>query len=311
MKKIFSTLFALAMLFGAAIATAAETIRIVLPYPSGGLMDRAVRETQKVLNENSNYKFIIEPRTGAGGRIAATHVAQSNGKETVLISASGPAFIIGAQDKNSMYRMADFVPVAYIGSAPFVMVTNKNNPVNTVEKLLVTDNQTPLFFTSSGYQTGTWLAGAALKIATDKNLIHVPMHGEAQGLQEVLANRVSFAFVSASTIKGHEDKLTIVAAAQSTRIKRFPDVPTFKEKGIAGIDHGPVWVGLYANSTADPALIKEIQTVLARELAKPEIRAVFEQLGVVVTVDSILKLNEISRIEETRIQQVLAKTGVE
>jgi tripartite-type tricarboxylate transporter receptor subunit TctC len=311
MKKLLSVLLAAAAVSFTSAAAATEPVKIVQPYTAGGLIDRAGREIQTVLNANTKHNFVIDPRIGAGGRIASAHVAQEKDKKTVLLIQSGPALITTSLDKDSKYRVSDFMPVAYIGNAPFVLVANRDNHINSIEKLLAADSQTPVFFSSSGVKTGTHLAGEALKIATNKNLVHVPVQGEKAAMVEVLANRVSFAFVSASTIVGYEDKLVVVAAAQDSRIKQLPNVPTLKELGIRGFDNGPVWAAVYANTTADPALIKEIQTVLTRELAKPEVRAVFEQIGVVVATDRMLKLGEITKAEETRIQQILVQGKIE
>jgi tripartite-type tricarboxylate transporter receptor subunit TctC len=311
MKRIFNTLLALSIFLLGANSVFAETIRIVLPYPAGGAADRVGRDIQKILNDNTGYKFIVDYRTGAGGRIASAHVANSKDKETVLLMHSAVTLISTSLDKNSTFKVADFVPVAYVGSVPFVLVAHKDNHINSLEKLLAADSQEPIFFTSSGVKTSTHLAGEALKHATNKNLIHVPVQGELNSLLEALANRVSFAFVAAATFKGYEDKMVAVAAVEPKRIKQYPNVPTLKEKGIKGFDNGPVWFGLYANPTADQKLIKEIQTVLSRELAKPDVRAAFEQAGVVVDVDSILKLGQISIAEEKRIQQLLKQSNIE
>jgi tripartite-type tricarboxylate transporter receptor subunit TctC len=311
MSKIIVTVFAFAALLFGASATAAETIKLVLPYPAGGLIDRAGREIQKLLNENTNYKFIIDYQSGAGGLIASTHVARAKNKETILLIHSGPTLIITSLSKNSPFRMTDLAPVAYAGVAPFVLVANKDNHINSIEKLLAANEQEPIFFTSSGVKTSTHLAGETLRLATNKNLIHVPMQGELNSLVEVLANRVSLSFVSVSTIKGHEDKLNILASGDQTRSKQLPDLPTLKEKGIKGFDSGLIWIGLYANTTADQKLIKEIQTVLSKELARPEVRAAFEKLGISVSANNVLKLDEISKAEEKRIQHILTSSNLE
>jgi len=309
MKKLFIALFTSSLLFASAVT--AQPVKIVSPYTAGGLIDRVGRDVQTILNENTKHTFVTDYRIGAGGKIASTHVAQEKDNRTVLLIQSGPALITTSLDKNSAYRVSDFMPVAYIGSAPFVLIANRDNHINSIEKLLATNSQAPVFFSSSGVKTGTHLAGESLKLATNKNLIHVPVQGEKAAMVEVLANRVSFAFVSASTIVGHEDKLVVVAAAQNSRIKQLPNVPTLKELRIEGFDNGPVWAGLYANTTADKALIKEIQTVLTRELAKQEIRDNFEKTGVVVSTDRMLKLGEISNAEEKRIQQILVQGNIE
>jgi tripartite-type tricarboxylate transporter receptor subunit TctC len=311
MIKIISMLLVVSMGLFAPIASATEIIRIIVPWGAGGVVDRTARELQKILNENTNYKFIVENRAGASGRIGTTHVAHQNGKETVLMAQAGVAMIANSLAKDSTYKMSDFVPVVYIGNTPFVLVAHKDNHVNSIEKLLALDSQEPVFFSSAGVKSGTHLAGETLKIATNKNLIHVPMSGEASAMVEVVANRVSFSFSSVATVKGHEDKLVILAAAQSTRIKQLPNVPTLKEKGFNGFEYSPVWAALYANPTADQNVIKEIQKVLVRELARPEVRNTFEQIGTVVSVDDILKLERISAAEEKRIQKVLEKAGLE
>jgi len=311
MRKIINILIVSLIGLLAPIVSAAEIIRIVMPYAAGGATDRTGRELQKILNENTNYKFVIDYRAGAVGRIGTTHVAQQKDKETVLLVQSGTAMIANSLDKDSTYKMSNFLPVAYVGSAPFVLVSHKDNHVNSIEKLLALDHQAPVFFASAGVRSGTHLAGETLKIETNKNLIHIPTSGEAAAMIEVLANRVSFAFTSIGTVKGHEDKLVIVAASQSNRIKQYPNVPTLKEKGFKGFEYSPVWMGFYANSTADQKIIKEIQEVLSRELAKPEVRDAFEQIGVVVSINDVLKLGDISKSEEKRLQQVLKQVNIE
>jgi tripartite-type tricarboxylate transporter receptor subunit TctC len=295
MKK----LLAIATFLLASAHAFATDIKIVVPFAPGGLADQSARTIEKILSQNTPYRYTIEYRTGAGGQIGAKHVADNKNSETVLLIHSA-SIVLQSLIPSPMYRLTDFVPVATIGSTQWMLVTHKDSHVNTLDKLLTTKD--PVFFGSSGEGTTNHIAGEILRDSTKQNLIHVPFKGEAAAFTGVLGNHVSLLFAGSGLIKGHAN-IKVLAVSGPTRHKDYLDVPTLSELGIGGFETNLGWLVLLANSTADPAVITKVQQVIARSFKDGPLTQSLVDAGVDIEKNSTLKTKQFLESEQKKLRK--------
>src|SRR5580704_6552821 len=129
-------------------------VTVVVPYAAGGGLDLVARVLAQKLSERTGQSFFVENRLGAGGVIAASSVAKAAPDGyTLFVATSTQLAIQVTLHKSLPYDPAtDFVPLALVGSVPFVLIVNPSLPVQTAGDLVKLAKTEPgqLAFGSSG-----------------------------------------------------------------------------------------------------------------------------------------------------------------
>jgi len=294
MKKL---ILLLAMLVGTAQA---ETIRIVVPFAPGGAADQAARVLERALTTHTQNTYIVEYRAGAGGAIAANYVAKSRGSETVLLIHS-LALVVNSLQADAAYSLAEFEPVATLGSLQLALITNPKSTVNTMPKLLSTKD--PVFFGSSGIGSATHVAGEVFGNNTVVNMTHVPYKGEAAALTDILSNNITVLFTGVGVAR--DQPVTVLAVTGTKRSREFPKAPTLQESGIKGFETSPNWLVLLANSTADQRVLAVVRTALGTALRDdPEL---FGRAGLDTDRSQVYNTQQFLKSEQQRMRGLLDK----
>ena len=278
----------------------ADTIRIVVPFAPGGAADQAARVVERALTTHTQNTYVIEYRAGAGGAIGANYVAKSRGSETILLIHS-LAVVVNSLQADSVYNLAEFEPVATLGTVQLALITNPKSAVNTMPKLLATRD--PVFFGSSGNGAATHIAGELFGIKTGVQMVHVPYRGEAAALTDILSNNITVVFTGVGVAK--DQPVTVLAVTGTRRSREFPGIPTLQEQGIRGFEVSPNWLVLMANSTADPRTLAIIRAALSRSLGEdPEM---FVRIGVDTDRQQLYNTHQFLTTERQRVQKILSK----
>jgi len=293
--------FIVGLTISAANIAYAETVKIVVPFAPGGAADQAARILEQILTTyTQNTYATIEYRSGAGGAIGANYVAKSRGSETVLLVHS-LAVVVNSLQPESGYSLAEFEPVATLGTVQLALITNPKSTVNTMSRLLATTE--PVFFGSSGNGAATHIAGEIFGANTGVNMIHVPYRGEAAALTDILGNNINLLFTAISVAK--DQPVTVLAVTGTKRSKDFPQVPTLSERGVRGFEISPNWLVLLANPTADQRTLAVVRAALSRALREdPEL---FLRAGVDTDRHQLYNTQQFMNSERQRVRKLLEK----
>jgi len=297
-------IFGMAMLF-AAIALVATSparsnssypnkpIRILIPFEPGGPTDLFVRAIAPIMTQELKQNIIIENKPGAGGSIAAAYVARSPGDGYTLLAGGSPTvltphFIPGVP----FDAKRDFTAVAPLCITPYYLVVNQKLPVNSVHDLVEMAKKSPgsVTYASSGVGNGPHVAGARFGVLTDTKLTHVPYKGTAPATNDLLAGRVTFMFLSMTTVRGYIQSglLKVLAVATPQRDPEFPDVPTLAEVGLPNF-YPKVWYGLLAPSGMPEEAKKKINLAVAHALREPAVVKQYAKYGANPFVSGVQK----------------------
>lgn len=290
-------ILSLALLFGVAQA---ETIRIIVPFAAGGPTDQTARILERTLNTYTQNTYVIEYHLGAGGAIGANYVAKNRGSETVLMVHT-LALVANSLQTNAVYSLVEFEPVATLGTVQLALITNTKSTVNTMPKLLAT--QDPVFFGSAGNGSATHLAGELFGISTGVNMTHVPYKGESNALTDIFSNNINVLFTAISVAR--DQPVTVLAVTGTRRSREFPQVPTLQEQGIRGFEVSPNWIVLLANSTANQRTLAVIRAAISRALRDdPDL---FSRAGVDTDRQQLYNTQQFMNAERQRVQKILSK----
>ena len=99
-------------------------------------------------------------------------------------------------------------------------------------------------------QFAALIVGKALGV----NLVPVPYKGGAPLVQDLLGGQVPAGIGSLSEFIDHNraGKLKVLAVSGTARSKVAPEIPTFQELGLRGIDKNP-WLAFFGRRTCRPS----------------------------------------------------------
>lgn len=275
----------------------AGPIKIVVPYSAGGVTDVLGRMVARHLDETLGTTVIVENLTGAGGTLgsAAVATAKADGN-TLLLGATGPISVGKELYPDLPYDPGrDFKPIAMIGLAPFIVVTNKEQRFKTIGELVAAtkqDKAEPVTYGSAGNGTPQHIIGEMFKQATGAQLAHVPYRGSAPAIQDLLGNHIKLMFDNPVNLVGHIKSGRLIPLAQ-TGAKRLPviaDVPTLSEAGLTGFVATP-WYGILAPAGIPADVAQRLNSEINSLLRKPDIVAKLAELGLESTPMSLEELD--------------------
>jgi len=258
-------------------------VRVVVPWPPGGLVDIAGRAAVKTLQSSLAQPFIIDNKVGAGGNLGSDAVAKSPADGYTLMLTTS------ALNINAALRLAqptevtsEFAPIALLAWAPSVLVASPALGVSSVQELIALAKSKPgkLTYASSGVGSPAHLSGELFKFMTGIDLLHVPYKGAPQAITDLISGQVDLLFapttVAVPQIKAGKVRPLAVTSAQ--RFKGLPDLLTMQEAGVPKFE-ADQWLGFFA----PPGTPTSVQVLLRNEIEKAvgngEVRAILEQNG--------------------------------
>lgn len=274
----------LAALAPAALAQAAASgvVKVVVPYPAGGISDTVARVVTERMARVLGQTIIIENRAGAAGRIGIDAVARAPADGMTLLFTNSSYSITPVIDPAAKYDPAKtLAPVAITGTYGLPVVVNNKLPVNTLQELIAYAKKNPgkLSYGSSGIGSGAHFAGEYLKSLTGTFMVHIPYKSTSGATNDVAAGLVDLSFDATAKAQADAGKVKIVAVTGAQRDPRMPKVPTAAESGLKDYVMNS-WVGFLAPAATPPATIKALNQAVNTALAEPAVQKLLNDLGV-------------------------------
>ncbi|TCT05497.1 Bug family tripartite tricarboxylate transporter substrate binding protein [Aquabacter spiritensis] len=262
-------------------------IRILAPSAAGGSLDVVARIVAQNLGEALGTTVVVENRGGANGTIGTNLVAKAAPDGYTMLMTTGQFTGSAVLYKKLPYDpVKDFAPITQIArSYGLVLAINTEVPARDLKDFIALAKKNPdsMDYGSAGEGNITHLAGALFNHLAGTSIQHVPYKGSGPALQDVAANQIDMTFVSTSgglgTIKA--GKVRALAISSPTRAPVLPDVPTFDEAGLPGMNMINGWYGLWYPAETPQPIIDRVQAAVAGFMAKPAVKAQFEDLGLI------------------------------
>ena len=288
MNAIIRCLVCLAVLAGAGAASAqtypTKPVRIVIPFPPGGVTDIAGRLIAQKLSERLGQQFYIENIAGAGGNLGMGNVARAPGDGyTILLSSS--SIVVNPNLYNTVpYDLdKDFIPVTKAGATPNSWVVNAAFSPKSMKELIDLIKREPGKHSigSPGAGTTPSLAIEMLKLGLGLDFVTVPFAGGGPLTQSLLGGHTPIGCGALGNYVNliKENKLRALAVAATKRSAALPDVPTLDESGIKG-QESETMTGVFAPAGTPKAIVDLLQRELSTIVNEPDMKAKLLQAGV-------------------------------
>ncbi len=268
---------------GPAVTFPSRPLRIIVPYPPGGLGDIFPRALAMAAIEPMGQQIIIENRPGATQIIGAQVAAKATADGYTLFFGSVTSLAINpASRANLPYdALRDFAPVTFCFSTPLYLVVHNAVPAKSVKELIALARAQPgkLTFASGGPGTSQHLAGELFKSMARLDLVHVPYKGAAPAMVDVQAGQVNLMFEGGGLNYLREGKIRVLAVSSAKRTASVPDLPTVSEAGLPGFET-TIWFGLAAPAATPRALIEILSAKFGGALDQRALQKKFPALEI-------------------------------
>ena len=290
-------LFLFATVLPAKAADYAGTVRILVGFPPGGATDVVARILGEKLRVIMNQPVIVENKPGAGGMIATQQLkAASPDGSTIMLTIDHSHVIIPLTFKSPGYDpLRDFTALAGVASYYNVMALSSTIPAKTPAEFgaWLKANPGKANYGIPAVGSVPQFAGLLVGQSLGTPMVAIPYKGGAPLVQDLLGGQVPAAFLSLTeSIEHHRSgKMHVMAVSGTSRAKSAPDIPTFQELGIKGVDKNP-WLAFFGPKGMQTEFMDRFGRAVSTALADPEVVEKLSKLGNVATYANSTQLQE-------------------
>src|SRR5262245_3384411 len=261
----------------------AKSIRIIVPYPPGGLSDVFARLIGDKLARRLGQSIVVDNRPGGNTIIGTQATAQSAPDGYTLLLTNGALSINQSLVANLPYDLdKDLAPVIWLGESYGIIVVNDKVPARTLPELirLAKDQPGKLSVGVPGLGTNYRIAVEQLKVIADVDLTLVPYKGSAPAISDVVGGQIQIEIDSIVPLapQVRDGKVRALAVLAASRTPDLPDVPTTAEVGLPDVViYG--YNAILAPSATPRPIIERLNAVVNQILADADTIARGRTLG--------------------------------
>jgi tripartite-type tricarboxylate transporter receptor subunit TctC len=282
MRRWVLAAFALLLAVPASAQLAERPVRIIVPFPPGGSTDLIARVVAEAATPFTPRGFVLENRGGAGGNIGMAEAARAAPDGTTLVACTfGSCGANPALYPNPGFDLLeDFAPIIMTAAVRNVLTARRDLPVSDIASLIALGRRQSLTYGSAGVGASNHLGPALLAGSQGMQWVHAPYRGSAAAITDALGGRVDLVMDNLPSILPHirSGALRAIGVTSASRAPELPDVPTFTEAGIAGMEVDS-WFGFLAPARTPPAVLVALNQAFARALAEPVLVSRLQELG--------------------------------
>jgi len=270
----------------------ARPIKLVVPYPPGGVVDVVARHWAEKAGAVIGGNFVVENQAGGGGTLGAGSVKRASADGHTLLFGETSCLIIAP------YLMAarpydpqtDFTAVSLVATSSTSIIVHPSVPANNLAEFInyAKSNQDKMSYGSAGAGTVTHLAGELFKqlIGTPK-ITHVPYRGAGPALVDAVSGQVPMVTpnITGQILQMHkEGKLRILAVCAPERLRAAPDIPTASET-VPGMVL-QLTSGVLAPAGTPDDIVAKLSAATAKVIADPDFQRILATSGLEGRADS-------------------------
>ncbi len=292
-----------------------KTVRIIVPYTTGGSNDVIARLLAQQLQTQWGQPVVVENRPGAAGNIGSAEVAKAapDGHTLLLtninITSMNPALIANMP----FDPQKDFAPISLLGTTTLALVVHPSVPANTVADLINLAQKEPgkLNYASSGNGSPQHMSAEMFKAMTRTQITHVPYRGAAPAVADVVGGQVQVTVGVVNQLIAHirSGRLRALGVTSLKRLAQLPEVPTLDEAGVRGYE-SEIWLGLAAPGATPAPLIEQINQDVRRAMSNPEVVSRLQGQGIDVLLSTPAQMRQRSLDDLKRWGDIIRSAGI-
>ena len=251
-----------------------KPIRIMAPYAPGGNIDVTARIIADKLKDVLGVTVLVENKAGASGMIGSDVVARSAPDGYNLLVSANSLVAVPAIYGNAPYDWKTaFQPISHIQAVPGVVMVHPASPIKTLKDFIAAGQDGKLAVADSGIGTTNHIIIALLSDATNTKYTLIHYKGSGAASIDVIAGQVPAQVDQVNAAIGHikGGKMRAIAVTSDKRMPELPDVPTFKESGVPGLENFTysTYTGLFGPAKMPADVLKKLNDAMVKTLTDP------------------------------------------
>jgi tripartite-type tricarboxylate transporter receptor subunit TctC len=248
----------------------AKPVRVIVPFPPGGANDIVARIVLPKVSDQMGQSFVIENRSGAGGTIGTTAVAQSRGDGYTLLiqTAASHASNPHLYKKLPYDALNDFAGISALARLVAVLTVHPSVPVRSVKELIVLAQKRPkeVLFGHAGYGSFIHLNAVLVQSRTGIHVTEVPFKGGGPAVVGLVSGQTHAMVAGIGDILEHikAGRARPLAVTSLERVKQLPDIPAIADT-VPGFEC-VTWVSIFAPAGTPRALIDQLNAEFGNAL---------------------------------------------
>ncbi len=247
-----------------------RTVRVVIPFPPGGTLDKVGRMLAQRLGEQFGQTFVVENKPGGNGVIGGDAVAKANPDGYTLLFNASTFTTAPMTMKSVPYKVqTDFVPISLVAQAPLSIAIGNEVGVSDLPALVAAAKAKPgqMNFAVGSIGSAGHLCTVRLEQATGISVGIVPYKGTAPAFQDLVGGQIDgFIDPVLGSVQFHKTgQLKVVAVTSAKRLPNLADVPTAAET-VPGFSCAS-WYGLWAPAKTSTEIVNRLNAAVNKALA--------------------------------------------
>lgn len=266
-------------------------VRIVVPFPPGGVMDVSIRAVAGPLQESLGQSIVIENRAGSAGNVGTEVVARAAPDGYTLLGIGDHTTIVPSLYAKLSYDfLRDFTPVTNLVTGSHVLVAHASLPINNVRELIDAAKRSPgqLSYASPGSGSAQHLGAEILKsMAGNLDIVHIPYKGGGQAITDVVGGQVKLAMLGLAPALPHirSGKIKALGVTGAKRMRLMPEVPTIAESGLPGFETLQ-WYGIAVPAATPMPIVQKLHAELVKAAQHPQASERLAAVGMEVSISA-------------------------
>ncbi len=313
---LVATAFAIIFLSAAAHAQTypAKPITFIIPYGAGGGTDVIARTLQEDIRQELGQPIIIDNRPGANGAIGSAAAARAvPDGYTLMLTASSTFSLNPNLMKDIKYdQLNDFVPVAFVVRAPWMMVVHAKSGFKSVADVVKAAKDSPGKLSVGFWQSNVLITGEIFQQAAGVQFLKVPYKGVVEAMSDLLGQRIDILFVDIQAVRAYVDAGTLryLATTTANRVSIAPDVSTLAESGYPSVVTDASVI-LFAPSKTPRPIIERLNAGMVKVVANATLaREKLKGIGHEPTTMTLPEVDSFVRSELARWGDMIKRVGL-
>ena len=306
---------------GAAIAQTAATfpsksVTLVVPFTPSSGSDIIARILAPKLAARWGQPVVVDNKPGASGNLGARQVASAAPDGHTLLMAINSFTMTPAIYKGMPFdAVTDFTPVAKLAEAGYTFAVNSTVPVKDMASLIAyaKKNEGTLNYATPGKGTPQHLAMELFKAGAGVNVVHVPYKGIQGALTDLMGGQVQMMFATVHSMRPpvESGKVRMLAVTGQARNPLAPEVPTFREQGIAYMDSVDAWYAVMAPANTPPELVARLNKDFIEVMNLDDVKSALAKQGLSVRTNTPAQMAALVKSDMARWAKVVHDAHIE
>ena len=291
----------------------AKPIRYIVPFPPGGLTDVMARLIALNAGMALKQSILVDNRAGASANLGADLAAKSTPDGYTWLAITLAHAVNQSLFSNLPYSLEkNLAPVAHLATSPLVLVVNESNPARTLAEFLVQARARRLNAGSSGNGTPPHLGLELLALNAKIEVSHIPYKGGAPSLNDLLGSQLDFIVSNLPECSTYvkAGKLRALAVTSAKRPPLLPDVPTFAESGLPGVELEN-WTGLMMPAGTPKAIVEKVSAEVIKSVKSREITDRVAAMGFTPTGLGPAEFGELIKKDVARWREIVKARNIQ